>query len=68
MTYVDHRTLSIEYPYQAHGARRFAIGLGLALVAWGRKRSAYRPAVTYQQQLERHEAAHRDALRFGGIR
>ena len=68
MTSVEHRTLSIDYPYPAHGIRRFAIGLGVTLVTWGRTRSVHRSAVTYRQQTERLEAARTEALRLGGIR
>lgn len=68
MTTMDNRIVSVEYPYPAHGIRKFAIGLGLALVGWGRNRSSHGRAMSYRQQRERQEHAHTEALRFGGIR
>lgn len=68
MTIIEQRTLLIEYPYPAHGIRRFAIGLGLALITWGRKRSSRGQAVSYQHQIQSYEWAHAEALRLGGIR
>ncbi len=68
MTTMEHPSASIDYQYPAHGVRLFAINFGLALVAWGRKRSAHRRPVSYQQQVQRLEAARVQALQLGGIR